>query len=173
MEKNVVYSNKGNILRIIVFSILLSGLNLSAFSQCYIKSTDQNEGYVTYYLDPELVAQTQEIGIAMSVQMIGSTYYLAITYQFARQAMPLEEKVALELKNGYILELDMYTMQGANAAGVELTLAVFNLEPEQIKYFTGSELKSVRFKTQTGKSFEIPVTSNHNVLIRQLRCFGK
>jgi hypothetical protein len=67
----------------------------------------------------------------------------------------------------------MYTMQGAVAAGLELTLAVFNLEAEPMNYFTKSELKAIQFKTQTGKSYDIPVTSNANVLIRQLKCFGK
>ena len=144
-----------------------------SFGQCYIKSTDQSDGYVTYYLDPELVAQTQEMGVALSVQMVGDQYYLAVTYQFAKMALPMEEKIALELKSGYTLELDMYTMQGTNAAGVELTLAVFFLQSEQMTYFTSSNLKAIQFKTQTGKSFNLPVTENANILVRQLKCFGK
>ena len=158
-----------------VFFLLLSFMAIStwSYSQCYIKSTDQSEGYITYYLDPELVAQTQDMGIAMSVQMVGNKYYLAITYQFAKLAEPLEEKVAIELQNGYILELEMYTMQVANAGGVELTLAVFNLESDQIDYFTKSFLKSVRFNTQTGVKNNMAVSLNHNVLVRQLKCFGQ
>ena len=132
---------------VIIVVIILTSVSLS-FGQCYIKSTDQSDGHITYYLDPELVSQTAEIGIALSVQMVGDNYYLAITYQFAKQAVPLEEKVALELQNGYTLELEMYTMQVANAQGVELTLAVFYLLPEQIDFFTKSKLSKIKFNTQ-------------------------
>ena len=160
-------------IRAFIFILVFTGLSATTFGQCYIKSTDQSEGHITYYLDPELVAQTSEMGIAMSVQMVGNQYYLAITYQFAKLAEPLEEKVAIELQNGYILELDMYTMQVANAGGVELTLAVFNLETDQMDYFTKSYLKSVRFNTQPGLKHNVTVSVNHNVLVRQLKCFGK
>ena len=143
------------------------------YGQCYIKSTDANSDHITYYIDPELVAQTAEMGIAFSVQMIGENYYLAITYQFADKAVPLEEKVGIELKNGYTLELEMYTMQVANASGVELTLAVFNLRPEHMEYFTKSELEAVHFSTMEGKKNKLSVTTNNGMLMRQLKCFGK
>lgn len=147
--------------------------NSAAMAQCNIKSTDRDAAHVTYYMDPELVAQTAEMGLAFSIQMVGNNYYLAATYQFAREAVPTEEKIAIELKNGYTIELDMYTMQGGNAAGVELTLAVFNLMPEQMKYLTGSELKAVHFRTRSGEKHSLVVTSNSNVLVRQLKCFGQ
>ena len=78
-------------------SIILLGIILisaTASGQCFIKSTDQSQGHITYYLDPELVAQTEEMGAAVSVQMVGNKYYLAVTYQFAKRAQPVEEKVA-------------------------------------------------------------------------------
>lgn len=153
--------------------IVLIGLTVNVSAQCYIKSTDQSAGHVTYYLDPELVAQTQDMGIALSVQMVGNNYYLAVTYQFASTAVPLEEKVAIELKNGYTLELEMYTMQVANASGVELTLAVFNMTDDQMKYFTQSDLAAIHFRTQKGVEKNVPVTNNPAMLRRQLKCFGK
>ena len=156
---------------VIVLSMLVASLSVSA--QCFIKSTDQSSGHITYYLDPELVAQTDQFGAAFSVQMVGSKYYLAITYQFANKAVPLEEKVGIELKNGYILELEMYTMQVGSAGGVELTMAVYNMEDDQINYFSASELSKVHFRDQNGQKFELPVTSNPSMLIRQLKCFGK
>lgn len=148
-------------------------LQKASIAQCYIKSTDQSGGNITYYIDPELVAQTESIGIAISVQMVGGGYYLAVMYQFADKAEPLEEKVAIELKNGYTLELDMYTMQGGDAGGVAITAAVFNMTDEQINFFTKSELNAIHFRTQSGIKHDIMVTSNHKMLIRQLKCFGK
>ena len=152
--------------------VLLSVVISPDFSQCYIKSTNQDQANITYYLDPELVAQTDEIGAAMSVQMIGGNYYLALTYQFAGKAIPVEEKVSLELLSGYTIELDMYTMQGGNAGGVELTLAVFNLGELEISYLRSSKLKTVHFRTQSGVKYALQVTSNPEVLMRQLKCFG-
>ena len=150
----------------------MGSISLS-FGQCNIKSTDQSDGHITYYLDPELVAQTSDMGIAFSVQMVEDNYYLAITFQFAKLAVPLEEKVAIELQNGYTLELEMYTMQVANASGVELTLAVYNLFPDQIDFFTKSKLKAIHFKSLTAKQFDLNITSNHEVFMRHLKCFGK
>lgn len=152
---------------------ILFGTFQSASAQCYIKSTDQSAGYITYYLDAEIVAENKDVGIALSVQMIGNNYYLALTYRFINKAVPLEEKVGLELANGYTLELDMYTMQVGNAGGVELTMAVYNINPDLFNYFTSSDLKAIHSKTQTGTSLDVPVTNNQNALKRQLKCFGK
>ena len=149
------------------------GLIGGAFGQCYIKSTDQSAGYITYYLDAEIVAESDDVGIALSVQMVGNNYYLALTYRFIKNAVPLEEKVGLELESGYTFELDMYTMQVGNAAGVELTMAVYNLNPDLFNYFTSSDIKAIHSKTQTGTSLDVPVTKNQNALKRQLKCFGK
>jgi hypothetical protein len=157
---------------VIVLVIMLASVSLS-YGQCYIKSTDQTDGHITYYLDPELVSQTSDMGIALSVQRVGENYYLAITFQFAKQAVPLEEKVALDLENGYSLELEMYTMQVANASGVELTMAVYYLLPEQIEFFTKSKLSAIKFNSQSGQSYNFPITSSNEVLVRQLKCFGK
>lgn len=157
----------------IFFILFILSLNNYSRAQCYIKSTAQDGGNVTYYLDPELIAQTESIGIAMSVQMVGGSYYLAVMYQFADKAQPLEEKVAIELQNGFTLELDMYTMQGGDAGGVSITAAVFNMNDEQINYFTKSELKAIHFRTQAGEKHDVMVTSNHKMLVRQLKCFGK
>ena len=141
-------------------------------AQCNIQSNEQGEGYTTYYLNPELIAQDNEFGIAMSVQSVADKYYLALTYRFARQAKPLEEKVAIELMNGYTLELEMYTMQVGNAGGVELCMAVYNIESEVIPYFKSSELKAVKFNTLEGSDHRLPVNENAGALKRQLRCFG-
>lgn len=161
---------KKSSLIVILFVLLIQNVSVA---QCYIKSTDQSGGNVTYYIDPELVAQTESIGIAISVQMVGGSYYLAVMYQFVDKAQPLEEKVAIELQNGYTLELDMYTMQGGDAGGVAITAAVFNMNDEQIDFFTKSELKAIHFKTQAGVKHDVMVTSNNKMLIRQLKCFGK
>ena len=161
---------RNNLILIALF--FLAGLS-TTFGQCYIKSTDQSAGYITYYLDSETIAENSDAGITLSVQMVGNNYYLALSYRFINKAEPLEEKVALELQNGYTLELDMYTMQVGNSNGMELVLAVYNLNPDLFNYFTSSDLKAVRFKTQTGTSFDVPVTKNHNALKRQLKCFGK
>ena len=148
-------------------------LSFTAMSQCYIKSTDQSEGHITYYLDPELVSQTNEMGAALSVQMVANKYYLAVTYQFVKQAQPVEEKIALALKNGYTLELDMYTMEVGNAGGIELCMAVFFLENEQMNYFKNSALSEIVMRTQDGIKHNLPVTTNNDVLIRQLKCFKR
>ena len=156
--------------------ILLIGLMLISFgsmSQCYIKSTNQSQGHVTYYLDPELVSQSDEMGTALSVQMVANKYYLAVTYQFANQEQPVEEKIALSLQNGYTLELDMYTMEVGSAGGVELCMAVFFLESEQMNYFKNSMLAEIVMRTQDGVKHTLPVTSNKDVLIRQLKCFKR
>ena len=158
---------------LIVLLISFISLSSSAFGQCYIKSTDKDAGYITYYLDAEIVAENSDVSIASSVQMVGNNYYLALTYRFFKKAVPLEEKVGIELQSGYTLELDMYTMQVGNASGVELTMAVYNLNPELFKYFTSSDLKAIHSKTQTGTSLDVPVTNNQNSLKRQLKCFGK
>ena len=158
-----------------LFTIITIGLALSftgVQAQCYIKSSDQGDGNITYYIDPELVAQTDDMGVAFSVQMIANGYYLAMTVQFADKAVPLEEKVALELKNGYIIELDMYTIQVGSANGVELVAAVYFLYDEQIDYLKKSELKSIKFNTQKGKKIEMEVSSSADVLVWQLKCFG-
>ena len=147
-------------------------LSVGSKAQCYIKSNDEG-GYITYYMEPELVAQTSEFGMALSVQMISDKYYLAVTYQFGGASQPVEEKIALNLKNGYSLELDMYTMEVGSAGNVELCMAVFHLEETQMNYFTKSPLSTVKFKTQDGKSHTLTVTSSNDVLVRQLKCFRK
>lgn len=156
---------------VILVITLIFNLNLSA--QCFIKSTEQGQGYVTYYMDPELIAQSNEFGIALSVQMVGDKHYLALTYQFAKKAQPVEEKVGLELLNGYTLELSMYTMEVGSAGGVELCMAVFFIEEEQIPYFKASNLKMVHFRTQDNAKHELTVSSNADALKRQLICFRK
>ena len=83
----------------LTFTVMCIVYCQSVFAQCYIKSTDQSEGHITYYLDPELVAQSDKMGIALSVQMVGNSYYLATTYQFATNAQPVEERIALSLKS--------------------------------------------------------------------------
>ena len=160
----------GRFIAILLFSVVLG---IRAEAQCYIKSTDQSSGHITYYLDPELIAQTDQFGMAMSVQMVGNKYYLTATYQFAGVAQPVEEKIALNLKNGYTIELDMYTMEVGTAAGVELCMAVFYLNADQMKFLKGSNLHSVDFRTQDGEQHKLPVSSNPDVLVRQLKCFGR
>ncbi len=161
---------RGNKLILFLSLVLMSNLTMA---QCQVKSTTQGSDHTTYYIDPELVAQTSDMGVAISVQMIESNYYLAITYQFASRAVPLEEKVGIELANGYILELEMYTMQGMNAQGVELILAVFNMTEDHMKFFTKSDLAAIHFSPQGGQKKKLPVTSNKDALKRQLICFGK
>jgi len=124
-------------------------------------------------MDPELIAQNNEFGIALSVQMVGDKHYLALTYQFANKAQPVEEKVGLELVNGYTLELSMYTMEVGNAGGVELCMAVFFIDQEHIPYFKGSNIKKVHFRTQDDIKHEMIVSSNADALKRQLSCFKK
>ena len=155
----------------ILLVMMMLSLNLSA--QCFIKSTEQNEGYVTYYMDPELIAQSNEFGIALSLQMVGEEHYLALTYQFAKTAQPVEEKVALEMVSGYIIELEMYTMEVGSAGGVELCMAVFFIEEEQIPFLKGSNLKMVHFRTQDNIKHDMIVSSNPDALKRQLICFKK
>jgi len=151
--------------------VLILSLNLKA--QCFIKSTEQGQGYVTYYMDPELIAQSDEFGIALSVQMIANKLYLALTYQFGDKAQPVEEKVGLELLNGYTLELSMYTMEVGSVGGVELCMAVFFIDDEQIPYFKNSNLKNVHFRTLDNTKHELKVSSNADALKRHLICFGK
>jgi hypothetical protein len=153
--------------------LIMMTLSLNLSAQCFIKSTEQNQGYVTYYMDPELIAQTDEFGIALSVQMVGDKNYLALTYQFAKTAQPVEEKVGLELTSGYIIELGMYTMEVGSAGGVELCMAVFFIEEEQMPYLKGSNLKLVHFRTQDNVAHEMVVSSNADALKRQLMCFKK
>lgn len=161
-------------IRTSILTLLLITFSFVAGAQCMIKQNDSNSGYITYYIDPELVAQTNDMGIAMSVQMVGDKHYLAITYQFAGKAEPVEEKVAITLKSGYTIELDMYTMEVANAAGVELCMAVFHLEETQVKYLKSSPMVSLDFSLQKSQvKKHIEVSENANVLIRQLKCFGK
>ncbi|HAW52113.1 MAG TPA: hypothetical protein DCX54_07280 [Flavobacteriales bacterium] len=156
----------------IVFAVLMM-LSLNVSAQCFIKSTEQDQGYVTYYMDPELIAQNNEFGIALSVQMVGDKHYLALTYQFAKTAQPVEEKVGLELASGYIIELGMYTMEVGSAGGVELCMAVFFIDDVQIPFLKGSNLKKVIFRTQDNIKHEMMVSSNADALKRQLICFKK
>ena len=151
--------------------MLLIG-NLAA-AQCNIKSADNNSAHITYYMDSELLTKSTDIGLALSVQMVGNNNYLALTYKFPYKPEQLEEKVALVLVNGYTIELEMYTMQGGSAGGVLMTMAVYNLYPELYDHLTGSDLKEVRVVTQDGRTIAIPVTVNANSLRRQLKCFGK
>lgn len=148
---------------------------LTGNAQCLIKQNEKQSGYITYYLDPELVAQTESMGIAMSVQMVAEKYFLSVTYQFAKsKAEPVEEKLAVNLKNGYSLELEMYSMDVVNAAGVELCIGIFKLEDAQIKYFKESPLVSIDFRLKSSdKKIQIPITESNNILIRHLKCFGK
>ncbi|MEQ8324135.1 MAG: hypothetical protein RIC15_08750 [Vicingaceae bacterium] len=160
-------------MRISIFLFVLLLVSETAFSQCNIKSTEQGEGYTTYYMDPELVAQNEDFGIALSVQSVDDKYYLALTFRFAGTAQPLEEKVAMELVNGYTLEMGMYTMEVGSAQGIELCMAVFFIEDEVIPYFKTSDLKAIRFKTQDTKSHVVKVNANPSALKRQLKCFLK
>lgn len=155
----------------LIFILLLS-VSFSLQAQCNMQSTEQGEGNVTYYLNPELIADDSQFGIALSVQSVSDKYYLALTYKFSGMAQALEEKVSIELTSGYTLDLDMYTMEVGNAGGIELCMAVYNLESEVIPYFRASDMKTIHFKSQDGKAYDIPVNHNADALKRQLRCFG-
>ncbi len=153
--------------------IILMFHGVESNAQCFIKSTDQSQGYVTHYLDPELVAQTDKMGVALSVQSVGEKYYLTLTYQFIDRAQPMEEKVGLALTSGYTLELSMYTMEVGSANGVELCMAVYFLEDEHYPYFRSSDLKTIHVRTQDNVKYDLPVSTNSDALKRQLKCFGK
>lgn len=139
-------------------------------AQCNIQMSQGGQG-VTYYMEPELVAQSPAVGVGFSVQTFNDAYYLAVTYQFVESAQPTEEKIAITLRNGSIYELDMYTMEVASQGGIHICAAVFFLPDELHEPLKSKEMAFVKFRTADEVVYHLPVSSNADVLVRHLKCF--
>jgi len=152
----------------IVILILIS--TLSIYSQCEVKTNRRPDGSVVKYQNAEFVGKGTSCELGLSVSKTGDEYIINTTVRYFSPSKKQVDNLIIQLDIEYSVSLTLYTSELATMKGENIALGLYLTSEEDINLLKKYPIKRVIFKETGGNNQIVTLTSNKDVLMRQIKC---
>lgn len=160
-------------MRKIFFVLTFLFLTTRCWAQCNIQYNNRPDGKQIKYNRPQLFAKNNNIELGITLQFDGSNYYLGIINRFLN--ITAEKNIGnlhIIYSNKTTSVLKIIHSELTYNKGSNVGMALYKLEPNDIKLFKKINIISISFKTETGSTHNFKTKYDNSIVRDQLTCLN-